>query len=330
MNLVLLGAGRIGRVHAASIARHPRARLQAVVDVDRPAAESLAAEYGAKVVDSAEAAVSGPGVEGVLVCTSTDTHVEMIELAARYEKPVFCEKPIDLDLKKVDACLQKVEKSGIALMIGFNRRFDPHFRALEQRLAAGEIGSLEMLRITSRDPEPPPMEYVKVSGGIFKDMTIHDFDMARFLLGEEPVELFATGSCLVDGEIGKAGDIDTSLVVMRTAGGKLCYIENSRRAIYGYDQRIEALGSGGMLQAGNPSPTTVTRLSEEAVTSDKPPYFFLERYAEAYRAELDEFIQVVAEGRAPAVDGRDGRAALALAEAATISNREARPVKMED
>lgn len=328
MNLVLLGAGRIGRVHGANIARHPSARLHSVVDVDSAKAESLAKDLGADVVLDAEAAVADSAVAGVLICTSTDTHVEMIEIAARQGKPIFCEKPIDLDLAKVDRCLDVVRKAGVPLFIGFNRRFDSHFSALKQALSHGEIGQLEMLRITSRDPAPPPPEYVKVSGGIFRDMMIHDFDMARFLLEEEPVELYATGSCLVDPAIEAAGDVDTAVVVLRTASGVLCTIDNSRRASYGYDQRIEAFGEKGMVAAENPKPTTLVRTTVAAVATDKPPYFFLDRYAEAYRGELDHFIDV-AEGRAaPSITGDDGRHALELADAASRSQAEGRPVKL--
>lgn len=328
MNLVLLGAGRIGEVHGANIARHRRARLHAVVDVDAGRAAALAEKLGSRAVADTEAAVADPAVDGVMICTSTDTHVEMIELAASHGKPVFCEKPIDLDLAKVDRCLARVDDAGVPLLIGFNRRFDPHFRALREAVRRGELGRLEVLKITSRDPQPPPPEYVRVSGGIFRDMMIHDLDMARFLLPEEPVELYATGSCLVDPAIGQAGDVDTAVVVMRTAAGALCVIDNSRRAVYGYDQRIEAFGEQGMISAGNPAPTTLTRAFADAVSLDKPPWFFLERYAEAYQAELEHFLEVI-EGRAgPLIDGRDGKMALVLADAAARSLAEGRPVRL--
>jgi myo-inositol 2-dehydrogenase/D-chiro-inositol 1-dehydrogenase len=327
-NLVLLGAGRIGEVHGTNIARHPRARVHSVVDVDRGRAEALAAKLSSRAVPDAETAVADPAADAVLICTSTDTHVEMIELAASSRKPVFCEKPIDLDLARVDRCLERVGAAGVPLFIGFNRRFDPHFGALKDALLRGELGRIELLKITSRDPQPPPPAYVKVSGGIFRDMMIHDLDMARFLLAEEPVEVHSVGSCLVDPEIGRAGDVDTAVVVMRTAAGTLCVIDNSRRAVYGYDQRIEAFGEKGMIAAGNPAPTTLTRATAGGVLSDKPPWFFLERYAEAYRAELDHFLDVL-DGRAsPLIDGRDGRAALVLADAAARSLAEGRPVKV--
>jgi myo-inositol 2-dehydrogenase / D-chiro-inositol 1-dehydrogenase len=329
MKLVLLGAGRIGQVHAANIARHPLAELAVVVDVNQQAAAALASKYKARVVENAQAALAEKDIAGVLVCSSTDTHVEMIELAAKYGKPVFCEKPIDLDLAKVDSCLAKVKQAGVALVIGFNRRFDPHFKALKEGLDGNNIGHLEVLKITSRDPEPPPPAYAKVSGGIFRDMTIHDLDMARYLLDEEPVEIFATGSCLVDPEIGQAGDLDTVMLILKTASGKLCQIDNSRRAVYGYDQRIEAFGEKGMLMAGNPTPTTLQCFGQAAVSCDKPHFFFLERYQAAYRAELDHFIDVVAEKTEPLVSGIDGRLALWLADAATRSHQAGRPISLE-
>lgn len=328
MKLVVLGAGRIGQVHAANIHHHPATTLHAVVDVNEAAARSLAERYGARAGTDAEAALRDPDVAGALICTSTDTHVEMLELCARYGKPTFCEKPIDLDLERVDACLGHVRAAGIPLVLGFNRRFDPHFRALKAALDDGAVGRIEVLKITSRDPAPPPPDYVKVSGGLFRDMMIHDLDMARFLLGEEPVELYATGSCLVDPDIARAGDVDTAMVVLRTARGALCHIDNSRRAAYGYDQRIEAFGEKGMLQAENPRPTTVRRATEEGVVTDRPPWFFLERYAEAYRAELEHFIDVARGAARPAVGGDDGRAALALADAAARSLAEGRPVAL--
>jgi myo-inositol 2-dehydrogenase / D-chiro-inositol 1-dehydrogenase len=329
MKLALLGAGRIGQIHGANVARHSRARLGTVMDVSPERAAALARSLGAEVATDAEMAVADPAVRGVLICTSTDTHVELIELAARYGKPVFCEKPIDLDLAKVDRCLEAVRRAGVPLFIGFNRRFDPSFRALRDALARGEAGRVELLRITSRDPAPPPPEYVRVSGGLFRDMMIHDLDMARFLLPEPPVEVYAAGACLVDPAIGAAGDVDTAVVVLRAASGVLCTIDNSRRAAYGYDQRIEAFGSLGMIAAGNVTPTTVTRATAAGVVTDPPLHFFLERYAEAYRAELDHFVEVIEGRTAPGVTGDDGRAALVLADAAARSLAEGRPVRVE-
>ena len=324
------GAGRIGVVHAANIAAHPNAALRWVVDVRAQAASALAEAYGAQAGATPEAALADPEVDAVAIASSTDTHVDLILAAARAGKPVFCEKPIDLDLERVDACLREVARLGVPLMIGFNRRFDPNFQALHGALRAGEVGKLEVVKITSRDPAPPPVSYIQVSGGLFRDMMIHDFDMARWLMGEDPVEVYAAASCLVDAEIGRAGDVDTAMVVMVGASGVLCHIDNSRRAVYGYDQRIEVLGEKGMLQAGNPSPTTLERWTDASLARDKPPYFFLERYADAYRTELDHFIRAVqGEGELP-VTGRDGRQALVLADAAAESLRMGRAVKVTD
>ena len=321
------GAGRIGRIHAANVAAHPKATLRYVVDVAEQTAESLAERYGAAVAD-APTALGDATVDAVIVASTTDTHAELIEAAARAGKAIFCEKPIDLDLGPVDRCLAEVERRGVMLMVGFNRRFDPSFAALHRTLGEGRIGRIELVSITSRDPEPPPMDYVKGSGGLFRDLTIHDFDMARWLLGEEPVEVFAWASCLVDDAIGAAGDVDTAVVVLKTAGGAICQINNSRRAVYGYDQRIEVLGSSGMLQAGNRTPTSVELSTADGIVRDKPLYFFLERYADSYRAELDHFIACVRGEATPLIGARDGRMALVLAEAAWESHRRGKPVKV--
>ncbi len=317
--LLLLGAGRIGQVHARNVLASGAARLVGVVDVNRAAAEALAEATGARVFDSADAALDTADVQGVMICTSTDTHVDMILKAAARTLPVFCEKPVDLAMAKVQRCLAEVKSAGVPLLMGFNRRFDPSFKSLHDRLR--EIGSVEAVAITSRDPQPPPPAYVKTSGGIFRDMMIHDLDMARFLLGDEPVEVFATGAALVDPEIGKAGDVDTATVVLRTARGAMVTIHNSRRAVYGYDQRIEVFGEKGALFAGNPTPTTVVRLGADGAVGDKPLHFFLERYADAYRAELAHFLDVIDGKAAPLVTGEDGRRALALADACEASLR---------
>lgn len=327
IDICQFGAGRIGKIHAANIAAHPGARLRYVVDVNRKAATELAEAYGAEVVD-ADAALADTGVGAVVVASSTDTHADLVEAAARAGKAIFCEKPIDLDIGRVDACLLALKESGASMFVGFNRRFDPSFAALRNAVREGRVGKVEMVAITSRDPAPPPLDYIKVSGGMFRDMTIHDFDMARWLLGEDPVEVFATGSCLVDPGIGRAGDIDTALVILKTGSGALCQISNSRRAVYGYDQRIEVLGEKGMLRAENKLPTTVERATAEGTITDPPLYFFLERYAEAYRAEMSAFIEATAAGRTPSPDGEDGRAAQQLAEAALASYQSNKPVRM--
>lgn len=326
--LLLLGAGRIGQVHAKNVVARKDARLYGVVDVHGPAAAALAEATGARVFDHADAALADPAVDAVMICTSTDTHVEMILKAARAKKPIFCEKPVDLDIAKVNTCLAEVKQHGVPLLMGFNRRFDPSFRALRERLKAGELGEVESVKITSRDPQPPPPAYVKVSGGLFRDMMIHDLDMARYLLPEEPSQVFATGSVLVDKAIGEAGDVDTAMVILRTRSGRLAHIDNSRRAAYGYDQRVEAFGQKGMLQAHNPTPTAVVATTGTGQQSDKPFHFFLERYASAYQAELDHFLEVLAGKAAPLVSGEDGRKALVLADAANESLRTGKLVEV--
>ena len=324
--LVLFGAGRIGQVHARTIAETTRAKLHAVVDVSKEAAHALADRYGAMAFTDPDAALHDADVAAVLVCTSTDTHVEMIAKAARRGLPIFCEKPIDLSLTRADQALAEVKKAGVPLMMGFNRRFDPSFKALRDAVRDGKVGKVEVVKITSRDPAPPPIAYVKVSGGLFRDMMIHDLDMARYVLGDEPVEVYATGSVLVDEAIGEAGDVDTAVVVLKTAKGALCVIECSRRAVYGYDQRLEVLGDKGMLRAENPTPTAVTFAGEAGVVGDKPHHFFLTRYTEAYRAELEHFLDVLDGKAKPLVTGEDGRQALVLADACVESLAKKAPV----
>jgi myo-inositol 2-dehydrogenase / D-chiro-inositol 1-dehydrogenase len=327
INLCQFGAGRIGAIHAANIAGHPAARLAAIVDIDPAAAQRLADRHGATVA-SREAALADPAIDAVVIASATDTHAELVEAAARSNKAIFCEKPLDLDLGRATACVAMAKECGATLMVGFNRRFDPNFARLAEQLRAGRIGRLELLHITSRDPAPPPLAYVRVSGGLFRDMMIHDFDMARWLLGEEPVEVFAAASVLVDPAIGEAGDFDTAVVTLKTKSGALCQISNSRRAAYGYDQRIEAFGALGALFAENVVESTVAFAGAEGVVTDKPLHFFLERYAEAYRRELDHFITALDGGGAPSVGGKDGVKALSLAEAALRSAQSGRPVAL--
>jgi len=328
LTFALFGAGRIGKIHGANLAASDQARLAYVIDVDAKAAKALADKHGAGVTDTA-AALRDPAVDAVIIASSTDTHADLAIAAAKAGKAIFCEKPIDLALPRVDACLKAVAKAKVPMFVGFNRRFDPSFRELHRRIGAGAIGAVEQVVITSRDPGLPPLSYLKVSGGQFRDMTIHDFDMARWLLGEEPVEVMAMGSCLVDPAVGKVGDIDSAMVLMRTASGKLAHINNSRRAAYGYDQRIEVHGAKGMLQAGNHTPTTVVQADAAAVSGDKPLHFFLERYAEAYRHELASFIAAVTAGKPPEVGPADGRQALVLAEAALASVKTGKPVRVK-
>src|SRR5215207_3553944 len=326
LRIGLLGAGRIGRIHGANIAAHPRARLAAIADANPMAAEALAAATGSHVRDL-DSVIEDRDIEAVVICTPTDLHAGLIERAARAGKAVFCEKPVDLDAGRIHECLEVVAATGASLMIGFNRRFDPSFSALARRLRAGEIGAIEIVTILSRDPAPPP-EHAAWSGGLFRDMMIHDLDMARFLLGEEPVEVHAVGACLVDPAIGAAGDVDTAAVLLKTASGRIAQISNSRRAAYGYDQRIEVHGSTGLLSAGNRQATTVAKADSAGYSTDPALPFFLERYAEAYRAELDAFV-AAALGEAPASpSGEDGLRAQILADAATEAARSGRPVRV--
>ena len=327
MRIGLLGAGRIGRIHGGNVAAHSRVSLAAVADASAEAAKSLAELHGAKVA-SIDAILADKEIGAVVICTPTDMHSDLIEKAAQAGKSVFCEKPVDLNSDRIRACLTVVKKHNAKLMIGFNRRFDPSFANVRRRIEAGEIGKVELVTILSRDPSPPPPEYVARSGGLFRDMMIHDLDMARFLLGEEPTEVHAVGSCLVDPAIGKAGDVDTAAVLLKTASGKIAQISCSRRATYGYDQRIEVHGSGGLLQAGNRHATTVTHATGDGYRSDPALPFFLERYAEAYRAELDAFVAAVLDGKPIAPSGEDGLKAQVLADAATESAKSGQTVKV--
>jgi len=322
--LALIGAGRIGRIHARNAALHPKLTLACVVDPVAASADQLAAEWGAHVA-TLDQVMNDPSIAGVIVASSTDTHLPTSVRAAQAGKAIFCEKPIDQDLQRARAAAQTLR--GARLLLAFNRRFDPNFQVLKAKLDSGAIGRLETLQITSNDPAPPPPAYVAVSGGLFKDMAIHDFDMARWLLGEEPSEVYAVGSCLVDPEIGKLGDIDTARTLLKTASGRLCVISNSRRSGFGYDQRIEAYASAGMVRADNVLETTLKVLTETGAAGDRLQNFFLDRYAEAYRREMDHFADML-DGAAASVGYEDGVAALALAEAAAESARTRRVVRL--
>jgi myo-inositol 2-dehydrogenase / D-chiro-inositol 1-dehydrogenase len=328
VRLGVIGCGRIGRVHADSIDVHPRAELAYVYDPIEDAAREVGARFSAEWGTDVDAVIDDPSIDAVVVASPTPTHVDLLTRAVQAGKAVLCEKPIDLDLARVDACRAEIGALADRVMVGFNRRFDPSFRNIRARVAAGEIGPLEQLVIISRDPAPPPAAYVATSGGLFRDMTIHDFDMARYFLGEV-VEVTATGANLVSDEISAAGDIDGAVVVMRGASGALCSIANSRRCAFGYDQRLEAFGELGMLTAANQLPTSV-RFSGAAHTEVAAPYvnFFLDRYTPAYRAEMDHFVTSIETGSAPSPGFADGRAALVLADAANESLRTGAAVKV--
>lgn len=318
LRVALLGAGRIGRVHATSIVTTKSCDLVAVADVNTDAARDLAAEIGARAM-SVEEIIADASIDAVLIATSTDTHSDLIERATAAGKAVLCEKPVDLSLERALATLAKAEATGLPVMVGFNRRFDPNFAALKAAFDKGEIGKGELLSITSFDPAPPPVSYVKVSGGLFRDMMIHDFDMACWIFGGAPSKVTATGAALVDPEIGAAGDVDTAAVTMVWDDGRIAVIKNSRRAGYGYDQRIEVLGSDGLLSAANVLENTVQKITTAGAVSAKPVHFFLERYMRAYQDEWTAFVDAVQGGTTMPVTLREGVAALACAEAATRS-----------
>ncbi|RPE67129.1 myo-inositol 2-dehydrogenase [Pacificibacter maritimus] len=325
----LLGAGRIAGVHAAAISSNPHSTLVAVSDFIPENAQRLASEYGAQA-RTTEEIIADPSIDAVLIATSTDTHSGLIEAATAAGKAVLCEKPVDLSLERAKACQAEVAKTGQPVMIGFNRRFDPNFSAMQASLAAGEIGKPELLSITSFDPAPPPVEYIKVSGGLFRDMMIHDFDMANFMMGEAPVSVSAFGSSIVDPAIGEAGDVTTAVVTLTYADGRIAVIKNSRRAVYGYDQRVELLGSEGLLQAQNMLENTVVKSTTSGVSSAKPTYFFLERYMPSYATEWAAFIEALRGKTTMPVTLDEGVAALAMAEAATLSAKTGQPVALKD
>ncbi|HZD53020.1 MAG TPA: inositol 2-dehydrogenase [Woeseiaceae bacterium] len=327
MEVCLFGCGRMGRIHAENLAAHPDARLKYIVDVN-PETADLARRLGARAVD-AETALADGSLDAVVIASSTDTHLPLIEAAAAARLAVFCEKPLDLDAGRARGALRAARDAGIRLNIGFNRRYDPGFRRLKDEIAAGAVGRVEVVSITSRDPAPPSIEYIRRSGGLLRDMTIHDLDMARWLLGEEPVSVYASGSCLVDPAIGDAGDIDSAVLVLRTASGSLAQITNSRRCRFGYDQRVEVFGADGLLRADNETATSVVRAGTDGFLSEPALPFFLERYREAYRLEIADFLRALSgQPIGPLADGEDGVRVLELADAAEASRRTDRVVSI--
>ncbi|NDP42086.1 MAG: inositol 2-dehydrogenase [Aromatoleum sp.] len=325
----LVGAGFIGPVHAANLAAHTGARLAWVVDLNLPAAKALADRYGARAGSDLAAALADPAVDAVIICTPPRTHSPIIEATARAGKAIFCEKPIDLDMAKVDACGRILQQTRTPFFVGFNRRFDPTHRALHDAIRAGEIGRPEMLILSSRDPEISPPDYVAAMPyGIFYDTMIHDFDMVRWLLQDEPVEIFARTACMLDAKENPHRDPDTAMVVLKMAGGALVHINSSFRAVYGYDQRIEAFGEKGMLISGNQQATTVERHGRDGIRRDPLLYFFIDRYTQSYRRELDAFVQAIAANAAPPIGFDDGRRALMIAEAGVQSAKTGVPVAL--
>lgn len=330
--VALFGAGRIGQIHASNLAALPGVQLRYISDPVVQSAQSLAHALGAQAASVAQA-LSDPDVDAVVIASPTDTHSDLIVRAAAARKHIFCEKPVDLSVARAEACEAAVQQAGVACMMGFQRRFDPTFNALKRRLCAGEIGAPELLAITSRDPAPPPIAYLQQSGGIFRDMLIHDFDLFRWILcvdgGDEAVWLSATGACLGDPAIAQAGDIDTALVSIRTRSGRLCQINASRRAVYGYDQRFEVLGSKGLLVAGNHRATEVLRMDAGGAQADGPDAFFLERYRAAYRLEIAHFFEQIHAKSSFRTSIHDGVAAQKLADAAALSFASGRPVALD-
>lgn len=327
ISLAILGAGRIGRLHARLITHQiDEIRVAGIYDIVSDLAEKTGARLGIPAASSLEGLITDPGIDAVAICSSTDSHMEHMTAAAAAGKAVFCEKPLSLNLEEVDRGLAAVEAAGVPLQVGFNRRFDPSHRAVAEAVRNGEVGEVQLVRITSRDPEPPPLPYIKVSGGIFLDMTIHDFDMARFVTGAEVNEVFAKGDVLSDPAIGEAGDLDTAAVMLAHDNGALTMIDNSRRAAYGYDQRVEAFGSAGMAVSDNPPVTTSTIRTAGGGRTSVLPYFFEERYIPSYLAEWRAFAEMMRNGGPSPVTGRDGREPLIMGLAARRSVREERPV----
>jgi myo-inositol 2-dehydrogenase / D-chiro-inositol 1-dehydrogenase len=328
LGMAVLGCGRIGRLHARNVARSARARLVMVFDVLEEAARATAAELGVRAARSLDEAWSDREVAAVLIASPTATHVPLITAAVRAGKAVLCEKPVDLDLERARAGWKEIAAARPRVMIGFNRRFDPSYRALHERLQRGEVGRLELAVITNRDPAPPPADYIAGSGGLFRDMTIHDFDMARYLAGDI-ARVHAFGANLVDAEIGRLGDIDSCAISLQARSGALIQINNSRRSVYGYDQRIEVFGPLGMLHAGNRRSTSVESWSAARTAARDPLlHSFIERYSEAYRSELEEFVAAVEGGQAPGPDFCDGIEALRLALAAAESLKSGKAIEL--
>ncbi|MDR1211232.1 MAG: inositol 2-dehydrogenase [Spirochaetaceae bacterium] len=333
LGIGVIGAGRIGKIHVENIARFiPQAKLEGIADIKLSGEqEAWARGLGARIVSKdPQDLLKDPSIDAVVVCSSTDTHADLTIAAAKAGKHIFCEKPIDLSVPKVKAALDAVKQAGKKLQIGFNRRFDHNFKRIRELTLSGEIGQVHIVKISSRDPAPPPPAYVAVSGGIFMDMMIHDFDMARFQAGSEITEVYAAGAVLVDPEIGKAGDVDTALVTLKFANGAIGVIDNSRKAAYGYDQRVEVFGSKGAAMAENDLPNTVRLFNESGVSGEKPLYFFLERYKGAFVDEMTGFIDAILNNKAVAVSGEDGLADMYAALAATKSVKEGRPVKISE
>ncbi len=328
----VIGAGRIGRLHIEHLMRRiPNAIVTTVSDVVREAAESAAEEFSvSRVVTDARELINSSEVDAVVICSSTDTHAQFMTEAARAGKHIFCEKPIALEIDAIDEALGEVERAGVKLQIGFNRRFDANYRRVWEHIDAGDLGDVHMIHIVSRDPAPPPVDYVRVSGGIFLDMAIHDFDMARYLVGDEPETIYAVGGVRISSEIGEAGDVDTALCTLTFRNGVFVTIDNSRQAVFGYDQRVEAFGSAGMVRIDNNAQNNAVLSTGKAVQRDLPLNFFMDRYIDSYIAELEAFIDAVRRNEPTTVDGNDGRVPILMGYAAKKSLAEGRPVALSE
>lgn len=331
LNVGIIGAGRIGQVHAKSITYHiPQAKIVAISDIYYEGAKRVAESLGIpNAYEDYHEILSNPEIDAVLICSSTDTHADIAVEAAEAGKHIFCEKPVDLTVAKIKKVIAAVEKAGVKLQIGFNRRYDHNFAEIKRLANDGKLGKLQTIKITSRDPEPPSIDYVKVSGGIFLDMTVHDFDMARFI-GGEVEEVYANAAVTVDEAIGEAGDVDTALIALKFKNGAIGVIDNCRKACYGYDQRLEVFGTGGQASAANDTPTNVSYINENGNMTDKPLYFFLERYMQSFTDEMTEFINAVQNDEQTKTTVNDGLEALRLGLAAKLSVKEHRPVKLSE
>ncbi len=331
LKVALAGLGRIGKIHLKNLCRNfPEIEVVAVMDVFDES-KAIADEYNIPVfVKDFDELLAVDGVEAVVICSPTDTHADYVIKAAKAGKQIFCEKPLDLSLGKVQEVLTVVEECGVKLMLGFNRRFDPEFKKIKQLVVNDAVGEPQIIKITSRDPGPPPVSYIKVSGGMFLDMTIHDFDMARYISGKQVKEVFAKGAVMVDPEIGNAGDIDTAVITLTFEDDTMAVIDNCRKAAYGYDQRLEVFGSKGMAQAENNFPNNHKLYTESGVSGDLPMYFFLERYDASYNQEIREFVDALVSGGVLPVDGNDGLQSIAIGLAAKKSVAEGRPVKLNE
>ena len=313
-----MGAGRIGKMHAGIINSHPECNLEYIYDINTEFVNELASKYEAKVASTPEEALTEKNIDAILIASATPTHTEFINKGSNAGKAIFCEKPIDLDIEKVDLCRKAIKDTKVPIQIGFNRRFDNSHSKLQKATRDEEIGKLEMIIITSRDPEPPGLDYLKAAGGFFRDTTIHDFDLARFILGEDPiVQVSAFGSQLISDDVKKVNDHDTAMFILKSKNGVLIHINNSRRAVYGYDQRVEIFGSKGMMISNNQTPTSVQKYSKHNTESRDPiHYFFIERYEQAYRDQFNDFVATIKNNKKPSVSFEDGRNALILANAA--------------